>query len=193
MRYLIILALVGLAACAAQRQQDQRAAVAEAVAYCDSLQAAAALDPIRNKLAFQGSPSFQQLADRTKPAPAEREAVAAFAAAADQCNNRLATVLDTYSPPLSAPFRAAMTRAQTSLAMLYNGELTFGQANAASAENQRMYAQAVTDYQAALNQQEAARQAAISSAVLGQSLRNLSRPSTSNCNWIGGTWSCTSY
>lgn len=203
------LMLLVLSACAAARQQEAQQAMNQATETCMASLSSSDLDPIRGKLAFNASQITPELlAVPGTPNEPEKAALQVFFRKRADCNRENEEIADQYGAPFAVELKTAHAGYGTILAKLYQGEITYGTANqmlqqtyltfleqsqekarqeAAQQQQNQMMWLGYMQQQQALQQQQAAQQ----QQMIQQ--QQMTKPTTTNCRWLGSTLNCNSY
>lgn len=127
----IAILILALAGCAAGPQNE----ISAAHQHCDEQLLDPHIAPIRGKLVLRNeSVSVFHLANREFPTDEERYALAAYFRIRESCVQQLMKIAYRHEPHNAHFFSAAFSRVDQVLARLYNGGLTYGEANKQIAE-----------------------------------------------------------
>jgi len=181
---LAILMGLGLNACAFGSRQKVRALQAE----CRARLADHRIDPIRGKVALQMDqiePSMLILP--AAPDATEKAALQAFAMIRQECNKDYLAAAESIDPQNAYRLRATLARYEMVYAKLYDGEISFGNANQLL---EQAAIEATGDYDQSVLEDLRDAQARRDAAALRAGATSI-RPTYADCAWVEGSMRCT--
>lgn len=119
--------------------------------------------------------TFQMLSDTSRPTDTEKQIIAAWVAARQQCAKLTQDHTAAYGPTLAVPIlRSLVSSLLSATADLYNGQLTYG-------EYAKRRAQIVSEFEKQW------------AAVRANALSSMPASTTTNCFTFGAQTTCTSH
>ena len=206
----MVVVLISIAGCGAIQQKQAQSELSAIKMDCADFSAEPRLMPLVGKYPLKTteitSPSITMLANRSVPNESEKAAILAYEEITQGCSTRLQSFFDRYYPGMPANLvRETSISKKLRLARLYEGSLTYGDAVREMAERLSKNQQVLTDYDAAIRQQQTAQQQAAAAQLTNtllylQSLnvqqQQVLQPTpftTTNCRVFGNTVNCMTH
>ena len=129
---LVSLAAASLSSCGVVQTQKANTELNEVKAYCKSLVSGPEFDIIRNKIQLERGkkPTFEMLADTSKPTSEEKVAIKKLGNVKTECDSKIADVFVKFrNPELTVIFNSYSGILSGLLADLYNQQITYGELN----------------------------------------------------------------